>query len=94
MRWWSQAEQQALLDTIADANVIGMFHGHQHETPMIYRHGSLDLFKPKAAYMGGFALARFGDGQFEVALGEVADDHGGVHVTNAFSKPVDQQAKG
>jgi cytolysin (calcineurin-like family phosphatase) len=94
MRWWSQEEQQALLDTIADANVIGMFHGHQHETPMIYRHGSLDLFKPKAAYMGGFALARFGGGQFEVALGEATDDHGGVRFTNAFSKPVDQQAKG
>ncbi len=86
--WWSSEEQKALLDTIANANVIGIFHGHQHETPMIYRHGLLDLFKPKAAYMGGFALARFGSGSFEVVLGEAVDDRGGVLFTDAFSKAV------
>ncbi|TGT93632.1 metallophosphoesterase, partial [bacterium M00.F.Ca.ET.163.01.1.1] len=67
-------------------NVIAIFHGHQHETPMIYQRDGLDLFKPKAAYMGGFALTRVTDDNIDVVLGEAAGDHGEVVFTNAITK--------
>ncbi|MBX3596361.1 MAG: metallophosphoesterase [Rhizobiaceae bacterium] len=86
--WWSPDEQNALLDTISGSNAIGIFHGHEHETPMIYRHGTLDIFKPKAAYLGGFAVAKYGQGTFEVVLGEAIDDRGGVMFTNSLFKAV------
>lgn len=53
---------------------------------MIYQRDGLDLFKPKAAYMGGFALARVTDDSLDVVLGQASDDHGDVIFTNAFSK--------
>ncbi len=84
--WWTAAERDALLDAIAGANVVAIFHGHQHETPMIYKEGRIDLFKPKASFMGGFALARLSAGRLEVVLGEASDDQGGVTFTNAFTK--------
>ncbi|MGH6861865.1 MAG: metallophosphoesterase [Phyllobacterium sp.] len=84
--WWSEAERQALLDAIAGTNVIAIFHGHQHETPMIYRHGTIDLIKPKAAFMGGFALAKLQGSTLEVALGEVSNGVGDVVFTNAFAR--------
>lgn len=84
--WWSEEQRAALVDTIKGYNVIGIFHGHQHEVPMIYRAAGLDLFKPKAAYMGGFALARVTASHMDVVLGEAVDDLGGVRFTNAFSK--------
>jgi cytolysin (calcineurin-like family phosphatase) len=86
--WWSEADREALVDTLSGYNVVGIFHGHQHETPMIYRRGKLDLFKPKAAYMGGFALVRITNEAMDVVLGEAADDKGGVNFTTAFSKPL------
>lgn len=84
--WWSEADRQALLAVLKGYNLVGIFHGHQHETAMIYKGGGIDLFKPKAAYMGGFALARVSGRRMEVVLGEAADDHGGVVFTNAFGK--------
>ncbi|WP_287317032.1 metallophosphoesterase [Mesorhizobium sp.] len=84
--WWSEADRQALLAALRGYNVIGIFHGHQHETAMIYRGDGLDLFKPKAAYMGGFALARVSGDSMDVVLGEAVGDHGEVAFTNAFSK--------
>lgn len=84
--WWSGADRQALLAALKGYNVIGIFHGHQHETPMIYRGDGLDLFKPKAAYMGGFALARVTSDSMDVVLGEATGDNGEVAFTNAFSK--------
>ncbi|WP_287295284.1 metallophosphoesterase [Mesorhizobium sp.] len=84
--WWSEADRQALLAALRGYNVIGIFHGHQHETAMIYRGDGLDLFKPKAAYMGGFALARVSGDSMDVALGEAVGDHGEVAFTNVFSK--------
>jgi len=86
--WWSDADRAALVEALAGYNVIGVFHGHQHETPMIYRAAGFDVFKPKAAFMGGFALARVTGEAFDVVLGEATDDQGGVAFTNAFSKPV------
>ncbi|MEO3997712.1 metallophosphoesterase [Mesorhizobium sp. CAU 1732] len=84
--WWSADERQALLDAIVGYNVIGIFHGHQHETPMIYSEGELDLFKPVAAFMGGFAVVRVTDERLDVALGVAEGDDGEVRFTNAFSK--------
>ncbi|RFC68780.1 metallophosphoesterase [Mesorhizobium denitrificans] len=84
--WWTQQEQQALLDTITGANVIGIFHGHEHDTPMIYRTGNIDLFKPIASFKGGFALAELEAKRFSVVLGQAFDEFGGVKFTNAFQK--------
>lgn len=84
--WWSDADRQALLDAIRPYNVVGIFHGHQHETPMIYRRDGLDMFKPKAAFMGGFVVARLAGGRMDVVLGEAAD--GAVRFTDAFSKKI------
>jgi cytolysin (calcineurin-like family phosphatase) len=84
--WWSEADRQALLAALKSYNVIGIFHGHQHETPMIYRGDGLDLFKPKAAFMGGFALARVTSDSMDVVLGEAVGDHGEVAFTHAFFK--------
>ncbi|RWO78105.1 metallophosphoesterase [Mesorhizobium sp.] len=84
--WWSEADRQALLAALKGYNVVGIFHGHQHETPLIYRRDGIDLFKPKAAYMGGFALARVTSDGMDVVLGEATGDHGEVAFTNAFSK--------
>jgi cytolysin (calcineurin-like family phosphatase) len=84
--WWSGADRQALLAALKGYNVVGIFHGHQHATPMIYSGGGFDLFKPKAAFMGGFALARVTSAGMDVVLGEATGDHGEVKFTNAFSK--------
>ncbi|PBB95077.1 metallophosphoesterase [Mesorhizobium sp. WSM3862] len=84
--WWGDADRQALVATLKGYNVIAIFHGHQHAVPMIYRRDGLDLVKPKAAFMGGFALARVTDDHLDVVLGEAAGDHGEVVFTNAFAK--------
>ncbi|MBA1143241.1 metallophosphoesterase [Mesorhizobium neociceri] len=84
--WWSEADRQALLAALKGYNVVAIFHGHQHEVPMIYRSGGVDLFKPKAAYMGGFALGRVTSDSMDVVLGEATGDQGEVAFTNAFSR--------
>ncbi|MBL8582395.1 MAG: metallophosphoesterase, partial [Rhizobiaceae bacterium] len=66
--WWSDAERRALVDAVSGYNVVALFHGHEHETPMIYRRDGLDVVKPKAAFRGGFALARIDANAFEVVL--------------------------
>lgn len=86
--WWSEDDRKALLATIAGYNVVAIFHGHEHPTPMIYRAEGLDLVKPVASYMGGFAVARVRDHLFEVALGRAYGDRGDVVFTHAFSKPL------
>lgn len=83
--WWTEEERQALLDTIRGYTIVGLFHGHEHDRVMIYREAGIDLFKPRAAYLGGFAVARVTDGFMDVAIGE-ADDAGGVRFVRAFSK--------
>lgn len=84
--WWSEPDRQALLAALDGYNVIGIFHGHQHETAMIYRHGNLDIFKPKAAFLGGFAVVRVTSAAMDVVLAEAAGNHGDVIFTDAFSK--------
>lgn len=86
--WWSDDQRRGLLEAIAGTNVIGVFHGHQHDTAMIYKRDGLDLFKPKAAFMGGFAVIRVTDAFMDVVLAE-AGPRGGVTFTNAFSKALD-----
>jgi cytolysin (calcineurin-like family phosphatase) len=86
--WWSEAQREALHAAIAPYNVIGIFHGHQHESALIYRSEAIDLFKPKAAYMGGLAIARVTDDFLDVVLAEVVGDAGELSFTTAFSKPI------
>ncbi|TKT69602.1 metallophosphoesterase [Aquamicrobium sp. LC103] len=91
--WWSGDDRRALLAAIEDHNVIGLFHGHQHETPMIYQSDGIDLFKPKATFMGGFAVARVTGEFLDVVLAEATNDKGGVAFTNAFSKEIHLAAR-
>ena len=91
--WWSDAERDALVAAIAPYNVVAMFHGHQHESALVYRRGALDLFKPKAAYLGGFAIARVTEAFLDVVLAEVTDDGGKLAFTHAFSKLLVGQAE-
>lgn len=86
--WWTPAERDALLAAIAPYNVVGIFHGHQHESALVYQAGGIDLFKPKAAYMGGLAIARVTDDAMDVVLAEVVDDAGTLAFTHGFSKPL------
>ena len=83
--WWSEAERDATLDAIKGANVIGIFHGHEHPTSMIYKRDAIDLFKPKAAFLGGFAVVRVTDRAMDVVLCEAANN-GGVTFDQAFNK--------
>lgn len=84
--WWSDAERQAFLDTIQGYNVAAVFHGHEHDTPMIYRSAGLDIVKPTAAYKGGFGIVRITDRFMDVVLAETADEKGGVTFVAASSK--------
>nr|WP_245444899.1 metallophosphoesterase [Mesorhizobium soli] len=86
--WWSEADRQALLAVLSGYNVIGVFHGHQHETAMIYHRDGLDIFKPKAAFMGGFGLVHVTDRYMDVVLGQAVGNEGEVMFTDAFSKPL------
>ena len=65
-----------------------IFHGHEHESALIYRADGVDLFKPKAAYLGGFAIVRVTDAFLDVVLAEVVGDAGDLAFTHAFSKPL------
>lgn len=89
--WWSEEQRAAMLDTIRPYNVAGIFHGHEHDVPMIYNRGGYDLYKPTAAFMGGFGVARLTQGFMDVALGEATGettDGGGVRFLKAMSKPL------
>ncbi|AZO08534.1 MULTISPECIES: metallophosphoesterase [unclassified Mesorhizobium] len=87
--WWSDGDRHALLGVLKGYNVVAVFHGHQHEVPMIYQRDGLNLVKPKAAYLGGFALARVTNDNLDVVLGEATGDHGEIVFTNAFAKALE-----
>jgi cytolysin (calcineurin-like family phosphatase) len=74
-----------LLDVLKPYNVAGIFHGHEHDAAMIYNRGGYDLFKPTAAFTGGFGVARVTEGFMDVALGEATDDDD-VRFLKAMSK--------
>ena len=86
--WWSEAQREALHAAIRDYNVVAVFHGHQHESALVYSWRGLDLFKPKAAYMGGLGVVRVTDRFIDVVLAEVVGDAGQLTFTNAFSRPI------
>jgi len=91
--WWSDVERQAMLEIIAPYNIVGIFHGHEHDTPMAYRQGDIDLFKPIAAFKGGYAVARVTGDLMDVVLGHAGDAPGSVVFTNAFSKAIAARPK-
>lgn len=84
--WWAKGDRQALLATLKGYNIAGIFHGHQHETPMIYQQDGYDLFKPVATFMGGFALVRVTGTAMDVVLAQAKNNIGDVTFTHAFSK--------
>ncbi|MEP9396882.1 metallophosphoesterase [Mesorhizobium sp. KR2-14] len=84
--WWSDEERRALLSVLSGYDVVGVFHGHQHDTAMIYRRDGLDIFKPKAAFLGGFAVVHVTDDYMDVVMAEAVGSEGEVSFTNAFSK--------
>lgn len=84
--WWSDDDRRTMQQALSGFNVVGIFHGHQHETPVIYRRDGLDLFKPKAAFMGGLAIVRISSGFMDVALGEVVGESRAVRFTHAFTR--------
>lgn len=86
--WWSDGERQAFTQTLDGYNIAAVFHGHEHDTPMIYQADGLDVVKATAAYMGGFAIVRIADGWMDVALARAVDDEGGVEFVAARSKPL------
>ncbi|MGN6550487.1 MAG: metallophosphoesterase [Pararhizobium sp.] len=86
-RWWTDGERAELLEAIADFNVIGIFHGHQHDRELIYRVGGLDVFSAKAAYLGGFAVVRVTADRMDVAFAEAGAD-GSVTFGKTFSKAI------
>lgn len=84
--WWTDREREGLLAALKGYNVVGIFHGHEHPTPMIYNRDGYDLFKPIAAFMGGLALVRITDGFMDVALAHAGDDPAAIVFTHAFSR--------
>lgn len=86
--WWTDDDRHALLSVLAGYNVIGIFHGHEHDRAMIYQRDGFDIFKPKAAFKGGFGLVHVTDRYMDVVLGEAVGNDDEVSFTNAFSKPL------
>ena len=87
--WWSEAEREAVFAAISPYNVVALFHGHQHESALIYRRGTLDLFKPKAGLHGRFRhCARHRRHSSTWYLAEVTATAGTLAFTDAFSKPL------
>jgi cytolysin (calcineurin-like family phosphatase) len=86
--WWSEDNRAELLSILVPYNVIAIFHGHEHDVPMLYKAGDIDVFKARAAFMGGFCLVRVTGARLDVAIGEVNGQDDGVTFTNAFSKAI------
>lgn len=84
--WWSDAERTAFLDILKGYNIAAIFHGHEHETAMIYQAAGYDIVKATAAYMGGFALVRVTSRGMDIALGTAENDRGGVTFLAAHHK--------
>lgn len=84
--WWGDDERAALLATLQGYNVVGLFHGHEHDTPMIYKQGGLDLFKPIATFKGGFAVVHVTNQYMDVVLAQAQGTEGEATFLKAFSK--------
>lgn len=90
-RWWSPENRAALIAALKGFNVIGIFHGHEHPTPMIYSREGYDIFKPVAGFMGGFAVIRVGGNFMDVALARAHGKTGDVVFLKAFSKQIERR---
>lgn len=86
-RWWSAEERDRLTAVLDGFNVIGIFHGHQHDEALIYKAQGRDIFSAKAAFLGGFAVMRVTKSAMNVVFAE-ARANGSVRFTHAFSKPI------
>jgi cytolysin (calcineurin-like family phosphatase) len=86
--WWSEEDRARMVEILRPYNVIGLFHGHQHETAMIYNRDGIDIFKPKAAFMGGFAIVNVLPDAMDVVFCEAGQDMGSVSFTQSFSKQI------
>lgn len=84
--WWDDGDRAALLAALKGYNVAGLFHGHEHDTPMIYNQEGLDLFKPVATFKGGFAVAHITNQYMDVVLAQAQGAEGDVTFLKAFSK--------
>ena len=84
--WWGDDERAALLAALKGYNVVGLFHGHEHDTPMIYNQDGLDLFKPIATFKGGFAAVHITNQYMDVVLAQAQGTDGNVNFLKAFSK--------
>ncbi|WEX79250.1 metallophosphoesterase [Sinorhizobium numidicum] len=84
--WWSSGERAGLLDVLKGYNIVGIFHGHEHDRVMAYRVGEFDVFKPRAAYLGGFAVVRVTDSFMDMVFAEARGENGASVFTQAFSK--------
>ena len=84
--WWGQDEWQAVREVLRPYNVIAVLHGHEHENTLLYRWRGLDVIKPRAGFLGGFAILRVTDRFMDVVFAEVTDATGDLRFTKAFAK--------
>lgn len=83
-QWWTPAEQQAFADAIAGYNVVGIFHGHLHDTRK-YQWNGIDVFMGSSARDGNFLVVEFEGDQMKVAARE--GDGWGYTFTKTISVP-------
>lgn len=84
--WWSENARAEMMKTIQPYNVIALFHGHQHETAMLYNRDGIDIFKPKAAFLGGFAIVNLMPRAIDIVFAEAGEKNEGLVFTASFSR--------
>jgi cytolysin (calcineurin-like family phosphatase) len=83
-QWWTPAEQQAYADAINGFNVVGIFHGHLHDT-QLYQWNGIDVFMGSSARDGNFLVVEFDGDQMKVAARE--GDRWGYTLEKTISVP-------
>ena len=82
--WWPEEWRKTYYETIKDYNVVGIFHGHDHETD-IFRWNGIDIFDaphirdadvPDKPVRFGFLVVQIADGQMVVAERKMDDTWG------------------
>jgi cytolysin (calcineurin-like family phosphatase) len=84
--WWGEHEWDAAYEVLRPYNVIAVLHGHEHENTLHYRWRGIDVFKPRAGFLGGLAIVRVTERFMNVAFAEVVDESGDLRFTGAFGK--------
>jgi cytolysin (calcineurin-like family phosphatase) len=84
--WWGESQRQAAYEVLRPYNVVAVLHGHEHENTLRYQWRGLDVIKPRAAFLGGFAILRVTERFMDVVFAEVVDDAGNLRFTKAFTK--------